>query len=607
MKGETDVRTRRQLKKKQARRKRRLRRGAAALFGVLAVAVGVLAIHAVPGAGAIIWGVAAAALLAQALLLWRKRALPSFVYVLTTLACLMLIIAGGVARHLSMPADAPSPAAPVTRLQITDAWPEDLASMDRLTYLDVRSAAVDDFSPLTALPALETLDARGNAAFTQADYDALSAARPDVTILWDAPDDAEPPADSAGPAPAAAPDVETEAGDVTLMGRTFPADAAALDLQNAGDIDPAAVSAALARLSSVKEVDLRGTPVSADVIAWLTQANPDVRFMCSCAVPSGEMTTEDAEVTIPGGDYDALQVWMSFIDYMPNLQRMDARSVQLTEAQATALTADPRARKLVYQFTAFGRSLTTLDTELNLDDVPMTSADEVERVVSAMPNLTRVSMCNCGLSDEIMGGLCDRHPGVKFVWWIHFGKYTLRTDATAFTTNLYDNNHYGYTSATFWPLQYCTDLMMLDIGHCKLTNIEAIGKMTRLRVLILADNKITDISPLANLNDLEYVEIFLNKISDLTPLANKTKLLDLNLYYNPIGDISPILTCTALERLWIGEAGLSRSQLNKLRKGLPNCRVNARGSSSTGNGWRDHKRYKVIKKMYKQGEYIPFS
>ena len=342
------------------------------------------------------------------------------------------------------------------------------------------------------------------------------------------------------------------------------------------------------------------------MIGQLTEACPGVRFLCTCDVPGGSMTTEDEEVTVPGGSFEDLLTWMSFVDYMPNLRQMDARAIALDEAQLKQVQADARSRKLLYNFSAFGRSISTLETELNLDDVPMTDVEEVERLVNALPNLQRVSMCNTGLSYEQMAGLCDRHPEVKFVWWVKFGKYTLRTDATAFTTNLYDNNDYGYTSATFAPLQYCTDLMMLDIGHCKLTGIEGLAKLKKLRVLILADNKITDISPLAGLEDLEYIELFLNKISDYSALANKTKLVDLNLYYNPIGDVSPICTCTNLRRVWVGQCGLSKSKLNQLRKALPNAKIVSSGSSSTGAGWREHKHYRVLKQMYKTGQFIPF-
>ena len=246
-------------------------------------------------------------------------------------------------------------------------------------------------------------------------------------------------------------------------------------------------------------------------------------------------------------------------------------------------------------------------TELNLDNTPVPDVRSVEECIAKLPYLKCISMCDTGLTQEQMGQLFDAHPEIKFIWWIEFGKYKLRTDATAFTTNLYAVNDYHYTSATFAPLRYCTDLMMLDLGHCDITSIEGLAGLRKLRVLILADNKISDISPLEGLQDLEYVELFLNReIHDFSPLANKMKLVDLNIYYCQIQDVTPLTTCANLKRLWLGECGLSDGQIGKLRKALPDCKINARGSSATGEGWRDHRHYEVLKKMYKTGENIPF-
>ena len=66
-------------------------------------------------------------------------------------------------------------------------------------------------------------------------------------------------------------------------------------------------------------------------------------------------------------------------------------------------------------------------------------------------------------------------------------------------------------------------------------------------------------------------------------------------------------TDIALERLWLGQCGLPNSQINAIKQALPNCKVNAKGSSSTGNGWREHRRYRTLKEMYKTGSFIPFT
>ena len=621
MKQKIDTKHRKKRGNGRAARRRRARRIAAAIIALCAVAAGLMARSAVPSLAALMWGIAAGVFLALSALLMLRKALPAALYLLLGVIGLALLVTGGLGRdYVKHDGQYVPQEILVTELRVTDAYPGNLMRMERLERLDMVDSTVTDFSPLEALRSLRRLDVRGNYAFTRSDYDRLAQALPNCEILWSMPvgdeyvDSNVTEINLAGSGMDAGeiqavmdahPDVAVTY-DVALMGRSIAPDAQALDLRGeAIDID--AINDALTLLPAVQTIDLRGEPATAETIAALTAAHPNIRFMFTCDVPGGAMTTEDEEVTVPGGGLAELSSYMAFIDYMPNLRTMDARAVQLSESDIAQLQADPRSHKLIYGFTAFGRTLSTLDTEVNLDGVAMTDVAEVERMVNAMPNLQRVSMVNCGLSDEQMSGLCDRHPDVRFIWIIHFGKYTLRTDATAFTTNLYAVNPYHYTSGTFAMLRYCKDLMYLDIGHCELTSIEGLAGLTKLRVLILADNNITDISPLAGLQDLEYVEIFLNKVSDLTPLANKTKLKDLNIYYNPaITDLTPLESCTALERVWLGHCGFSDAKLSRLRKALPNAKVYAGSGGSTDGGWRSHKRYKVIKQMNKTGQYVPF-
>lgn len=609
------------LSKKQRRALKRRRR--LSLFAGLAAAVLLaLAAWSAPRLSALPWGLAAVGFALLALLLRRRKGLKKTAYRLICLLCLLLAAAGAFVRGYVLADGAAVPVHTLVEdLRITDGWPADIARYSRIRTLDMRNAAVTDFTPILSMDSLEALDVRGDTAFTYEDYRAILAAHPDCRIYWSIPvgdgyiDSAVQSADLTAYGPSAEeiallrerfPD-KTFTYSVTLMGKSISPDAESIDLQGAEAVDPDAIGAALSLLPNVQTVDLRGTPMDAETVGALYAAWPEVRFMFNCAVPGVPMTSEDETVALSGGTFDDLKQYMAFMDYMPYLQYIDARSVALTSEDLQALQADPRCRKVVYGFTVFGRSVTTLDTELNLDGVAVSDPSQIEAVIRVMPNLQKISMVGCGLSDDAMGALFDAHPEIKFVWVVSFGKYKLRTDATAFTTNLYAINDYHYTSATFAPLRYCTDLMMLDLGHCDITSIEGLAGLKKLRVLILADNNISDISPLSGLEDLEYVELFMNKkIHDFTPLANKSKLVDLNIYYCQIQDIAPLTTCTNLKRLWVGMCGLSDGQIGKLRKALPDCKVVARGSSSTGEGWREHKHYDVLKKMYKTGEYIPF-
>ncbi|MBO4299725.1 MAG: leucine-rich repeat domain-containing protein [Clostridia bacterium] len=608
--------------KKTENRKTGGSRFAAALLLLLAAGLGVLAYRYAPSAETILLAACAALALLLALAVRFRHCMTVVAYILLIAD---MVGVGLVAADLINDSYAWSDSrfvphyALVPSLEVQDSYPEHFTGMASLETLDMRGSTVTDFSPLYEMPQLRHLDLRDNHAFTQAEYDALSAALPDCDILWSVPtgdgyfDSSLQEVDlrdknlSAGQLTALLeryPD-KRFSYTVPLMGRRYEPDVDALDLRNMA-IDAEALAESLPLLKQVREIDFRGTPASLETIDALKEAWPDIHFIFTCDTPGGDMTTEDSVITA-SGDYEDLLARLAYADCLPNLTLIDATAADLTLEEIIAVQGGGYAVPFVYGISAFGRRVTSLETELNLDGTQIDSVDEVEYCLACMPNLKKLSMCGCGLSEDEMGRLFDAHPDVKFVWLLQFGKYTVRTDATAFTTDLWDGNYYNYTSATFACLRYCTDLMMLDLGHNKITSLEAFRGLTKLRVLILADNDITDISALEDMKDLEYVELFLNSITDLSPLADKDKLVDLNIFYNPLGNGCEVLeSMTSLKRLWAGRCRLTDEELERLRLALPETQIVTEGRSSTGNGWRDHPHYETLKKMYQTEMYIPF-
>lgn len=605
-------------KRKRALRNRRI---AGAVVAALAVALGAYAVSLGASLGTMLMGAGAALLLLLAVALFLRRPMPLGFYILMGLLCAALAAVGCVDHFYARVDGRFVPRYALVRaLRVEDEYPEHFTGMSGLETLDMTGSTVADFAPIAQLSNLRQLDVRGNHAFTEADYAALSSALPNCHIRWSVPvgemwfDSDQTDVDLTG--------VPLEISQLRALFERYPdkhfaylvplfdnryaPDTQVLDLRGRA-ADVGAVSEALTMLTQVREIDLRGVPASVDSIAALWDAYPQIHFMFTCAVPTGQLTTEDSIVTVTGG-YEDLQAYLAYVNYLPNLERMDASAIELNDEQADAMRTDSRAEKLIYSISAFGKRVSSANTELNLDKTAIASVEDVERLLERMPGLKKLSMCDCGLTQEQMAQLFDAHPDVKFVWWVQFGHYKLRTDATSFTTNLWDGNKYNYTSATFAPLRFCTDLMMLDLGHNKITSIEGLRGLKKLRVLILADNKISDISALEDLKDLEFVELFLNDITDLTPLADKQHLVDLNVFYNPIGGNYEVLkSITSLQRLWIGGCRLSADQLSDLQQALPGTKINASGRSSTGNGWRKHPHYDTLVKMYETEQFIPFS
>ncbi len=596
------------------------RRIGAGVLVALAIALGVF-LHTIDlSVGKLMWGVALALMLIEALLLAVNLKVSRALQAVLGVLCIALLCMGFLKQYYVLVGNRFVPKYKViTRLTVDEEYPKHFTEMESLQDLNMRASTIEDFEPIRALKALQKLDIRENYAFDQAEHDALAAALPDCDIRWSVPvkkihfDSAaeevdlrqvELTRDELRAMFAAYPD-KRFAYRVPLLGGRYAPDVTELDLKGC-DVDAPAIEDALMLLPHVTRIDLRGTPASAQDVGYLTAAFPDVNFSFTFDVPQSAMTTEDTWVKVTGS-YETLAAYVDFIDYMPRLELVDAGEIELTGEQVDAVKAHKNGDKVRYGMDAFGRKVTSDVTELNLDGAPVTDVEAVEACLARLPNVKKVSLLDCGLSQDQCGQLFDAHPEIKFVFWITFGKYRIRTDVTAFSTQLGDGNRYGFNDKTFEPIRYCTDLMMLDLGHNHITSMENFSGLTKLRVLILADNQLTDIAPIANFKDLEFCELFLNDIPDMSPLTGLEKLVDLNIFYNPVGqNYQALKSMTQLKRLWIGGCRLSGAMLKDLQRALPNTKINAEGRGSTGMGWRKHPHYDTLKQMYLEERYIPF-
>ena len=605
------------------RRKKRLllvKRIGAGLLVAMAVAMAIFLRGIDLSVAKLMWGVACGLLVIEALLLAVDLRVSRALQAILGVACIALLALGFLKQYYVRVDGAFVPKYKLlTSLQVTDEYPKHFTEMESLKALDMRGSTVEDFEPIKSLPSLEKLDVRENYAFTAQEHDAMAAALPDCAIRWSVPLKQTYFDSDAGEVDLRELQLSTDelralfeqypdkrfAYRVPLLGERYAPDTQALDLRGKTP-DVAAIEDALMLLPAVNAIDLRGVPTSAQTVAQLWNDFTDIDFKFSCEVPRGEMTTEDTEIRVTGG-FDDLMAYVEFIDYMPNLQRVDAGDIELTSAQVDQIQAHRNGDKVRYSLEVFGKKVSSDATELNLDGVPVPDVASMEMCLTRLPNLKKVSLLDSGLSQDECGQLFDAHPDIKFVFWIEFGHYKIRTDVTAFSTLLGDGNRYGFNDKTFEPIRYCTDLMMLDLGHNHLTNIDNFKNLTKLRVLILADNEITNIDPIAGFKDLEFCELFLNDITDMSPLTGLEKLMDLNVFYNPLGENYEVLkSMTWLDRLWIGGCRLSSGMIKDLRAALPNTKINTEGRGSTGKGWRKHPHYDTLQQMYEEKRYIPF-
>ena len=259
-----------------------------------------------------------------------------------------------------------------------------------------------------------------------------------------------------------------------------------------------------------------------------------------------------------------------------------------------------------------------LDTErVDFGTMKVKNFDELKGFLFSLPALRQVDMYATPISGAQADELTELFPGITFGWTLRIRckdhDHDIRTDATAFST-LHNKRSPRHTSDDFRMLKYCKNLLALDIGHNRVTDLDFLYDLPNLRVLIIAINEITDITPLSSLHDLEYAEIFKNRITDLRPLTGLSKLVDLNIGFNSVSDWTPLCSLRGLERLWVyssslygagGRRALTDQVVSDLRRNLPDTYIDSTHYPTTG-GWREHPRYDVIAEMFKTGVYIPF-
>ena len=248
-----------------------------------------------------------------------------------------------------------------------------------------------------------------------------------------------------------------------------------------------------------------------------------------------------------------------------------------------------------------GHVLSSMSETVDISRTWLWDLELLKTQLELFPRLRYLDMSGCGISNEDMAALREEYSDkFEVVWRLYMGKWSLKTDAVAFSVLIYDYSHKRLTSRDIEVLKYCTKLQALDLGHQALTDLSVIGDyLPELRILILADNSISDLTPLAKLKHLHYLEFFVNRVTDVSPLASCRELVDLNISYNHgLSDITPLLDLPLLERLWLEHCNVSLEDYKLLCDTYPDSRVVYYGKGSVDQGWRGHDRYFAMIDMY---------
>lgn len=404
------------------------------------------------------------------------------------------------------------------------------------------------------------VDARGK-TLTAADYQELCAALPGAQILWDVP----------------------------LEGQSVPCDASRITIRTLSETD----YEMLAYLPNLAEVQAEGCRDYARLLT-LSRTRPDVAVHYT--VNLGGREYEDSAVSAVVENPSAPEL-MENLQYLP---RMTEVRLEGALPEADALISLRKAfPDISFRWTLEidGKTVENSVRELDLSGKNL-HADWVAQIVGQLPEVTKVDMRNCSLSDEELIGLANRFPETTFLWEIQIGEYSFLTDAEEIDISGYqvkgveeverllpcfgnlkrvvmcrcglDNETMDALNRShedirfiwsfmiqdvelrtditwFYPFKYHKDMIvttdeLYPLRYCEDMLCVDIGHMTT----------VTNCDWVAFMPKLKYLIIIETDIRDITPLSNLKNLVFLEMFSTKITDYTPLLGCTALEDLNLG-------------------------------------------------------
>lgn len=306
----------------------------------------------------------------------------------------------------------------------------------------------------------------------------------------------------------------------------------------------------------------------------------------------------------------------------------DAKSVTLTacglseDALRTFSAAHPEILT-IWETQLFGVTFTTDAEEIEFTDIPLTVEDaaQIEDVLPYMPNLKKVVMLRCGISNEDMEEINLRHEDVQFVWMVQVYAYGVRTDQTYFS--IYNCEYfYGEYDHLADDLRYCHDMIAVDLGHMHLYgDTYFLTQMPHLQYLILSSAGPNPIPELGTLKELRFLELGKASFTDITMLSECTSLTDIDLMYKRVksdevaeADVQTLCKMTWLKRLYLGGNMYNEEQMQRLYDSLPNTQIVIHNSPEwEQNRWREAEIYFEMRDalhMYyidDDGNHVPYN
>jgi len=307
----------------------------------------------------------------------------------------------------------------------------------------------------------------------------------------------------------------------------------------------------------------------------------------------------------------------------------------------------------LWKLEAFGMTMETDLTELDLSPISLGTVAELESLLPYFPNLGKVKLNASGLNQEELAQLARDNPRIHFVYNLIFEDRFFSTDAEEMDLS---NLPMEDTTAVEAILPIFHDLKKVVMCNCGIGSedmdalnrkyedirfvwsVDLGGVLFRTDAVHFAPNrwglslddeniydlryctdmvcvdighsvKVTNCDWAAFMPELKYLVLAETGISDLTPLENHENLKFLELFLSKVKDYSPLTTVRSLEDLnlcytqgdptpigemtWLKRLWWSGhwKARKTLADKLPDTEKQFLSLSSTGKGWREGQHY----------------
>lgn len=354
-------------------------------------------------------------------------------------------------------------------------------------------------------------------------------------------------------------------------------------------------------LPNLTALSLPRTNLTAEQLGELQERYPGLELTYSVLLLGTEYPCDTTELDLSSLKAEQTAQAAAAISRLPALasvELMKGGYSTLTKADVKPLTQAAPWAVFHYEFTLFGKHVTSADTSLEYTKYTIGNdgVEQLREALDIMPQCTYVKLDSCGIDNEVLAQLREdyRARGTKIAWRIWFGKYTAMTDTEKIRAvyNVFDD--------TCHDLKYCEDVKYIDMGHNDtLSDLSWVGYMPNLEILIVSGCAVTDLSGFENCKKLEFLELAsCGYLEDLSPLAGCESLKYLNVSRTKVKDLMP-LDGLPLERFVCVKPQVPSAERKTFQAIHEDCWTKFSGYEY-GEGWRYDDNGKTYSEIYRK-------